>query len=177
MAGHPSLLRSCVVPPGRLDLQLPPPAHGLACIFSHLSAARGPHPLLTRYKSSVQSSAETAADETNEELVQQVVMGGSARCSCASCYSSSSLSCPIGCSARFCSAVCFATHQASCPFVTFAKPVMITFHESLTGASTGWRSVMFQRSFSATGCFTAGSLHPLARTPAVEFWASLAPLL
>ena len=115
-------------------------------------------------------------------------MGGSARCSCVSCYSSSSLSCPIGCSARFCSAACFATHQASCPFVTFAKPVMITFHESLNGASTGWAvaqqgvlvlfnpcSVMFQRSFSATGCFTAGSLHPLARSPTVEFWASLRP--
>ena len=84
----------------------------------------------------VQSSAETAAAETDEELVQQVVMGGSAWCSCVSCYSSSSLGCPIGRPARFCSAVCFATHQASCPFVAF-KPVMIVFHESLKGASIG----------------------------------------
>ena len=36
-------------------------------------------------------------------------------------------------------------------------------------------SVMFQRSFSATRCFTAGSLHPLARSPTVEFGASLRP--
>ena len=63
---------------------------------------------------------------------------------------------------------------------------MITFHESLKGASNGWAvaqqgvpvlfnpcSVMFQRSFSATGCLTAGSLHPLARSPTVEFGASL----
>ena len=94
----------------------------------------------------------------------------------------------IGCSARFCSAACFANHKASCPFVSFAKPVMITFHESLKGASIGWAvaqqsvpvlfnpcSVMFQRSFSATGCFTAGSLHPLARSPTVDCWASLHP--
>ena len=136
----------------------------------------------------VQSSAETAAADTNEELVQRVVMGGSAWCSCVSCYSSSSLSCPIGCSARFCLAACFATHQPSRPFVTFAKPVMITFHESLKGPSIRWAvaqqgvpvlfnpcSVMSQRSFSATGCFTAGSMHPLARSPTVEFWASLRP--
>ena len=131
-----------------------------------------------------QSSADTAAAETNEELVQQVVI----RCSCVSCYSSSSLSCPIGCSARSCLAACFATHQASCPFVSFAGPVMITLHESLKGASRGWAvaqqgvpvlfnpcSVMFQKSFSATGCFTAGSRHPLARSSTVEFWASLRP--
>ena len=101
-----------------------------------------------------------------------------------SCYSSSSLSCPYGCSARFCSASCFATHQASCPFVTFAKPVMMTFHESLKGASIGLAvarqgvpvlfnpcSIVFQRSFSATGCFTAGSMHPLARSPTVVLCA------
>ena len=52
----------------------------------------------------VQSSTETAAAETDEELVQQVVMGGSAQCSCVSCYSSSSHGCPVGCSAPFCSA-------------------------------------------------------------------------
>ena len=34
---------------------------------------------------------------------------------------------------------------------------------------------MFQRSFSATGCFTAGPLHPVARSPTVEFLASLRP--
>ena len=36
-------------------------------------------------------------------------------------------------------------------------------------------SVMFQRSFSATWCFTAGSLHPLARSRTVEFGVSLRP--
>ena len=112
----------------------------------------------------VQSSGEAAAAETNEELVQRVAMGGSARFSRVFCYS---------CSARLCSAACFGTHQASCPFVTFAKPAMITFHESLKGASTRWAvaqqgvlvlfspcSVMFQRSFSATGCFYSGVSAP-----------------
>ena len=102
---------------------------------SHAGAGSEASMFVPSIAQQVQSSAETAAAETDEELVQQVVMGGSARCSCVSCCSSSSLSCPIGCSARFCSAACFAGHQASCPFVTFAKPVMITFHESLKGAS------------------------------------------
>ena len=135
----------------------------------------------------VQSSAETAAAETNEELVQQVVLDGSAQCSCVSCFCTSSLSGPLGCPARFCSPACWNTHQASCPLVAFAKPVMVTFHESLKRASIGLAvaqqgvpvlnpcSVMFQRSFSATGCFTAGSLHPLARSPTVEFGVSLRP--
>ena len=65
---------------------------------------------------------------------------------------------------------------------------MTNFHESLKGASIGWAaaqqgvqvlfnpcSVMFQRSFSATGCFTGGSLRPLAQSPTIEFWASLRP--
>ena len=39
----------------------------------------------------VQSPADTAAAETNEELVQQVVMDDSAQCSCVSCFSASSL--------------------------------------------------------------------------------------
>ena len=111
-------------------------------------------------------------------------MDGSAQCPCVSCFSTSSLTSPLSCPA----AACFATHQASCPFLAFAKPVMITFHESLKGASIGWAvaqqgvqvlfnpcSDMFQRSFSATGCRTAGSLHPLARSPALEFLASLRP--
>ena len=137
-------------------------------------------PLLSR------SSAETAAAETNDELVQQVVMGSSARCSCVSCYSSCSLGCPIGCSARFCSAACFATHQASCPFVTFAKPVMITFHESLKGASIEWAvaqqggALQLSPGYVSEVVFCdrllySGSLHPLARSSTVEFWASLRP--
>ena len=35
-------------PSGRPDVQLPTPAHGRGCVFGHLSAALGPHPLLTR---------------------------------------------------------------------------------------------------------------------------------
>ena len=113
-------------------------------------------------------------------LLQQDVIDDSTHCWCVA------LACPLGCPARFCSAACFVTHQASCPFVAFAKPVMITFHESLKGATIGWAvaqqrvpmllnpcSVMLQRSSSATGCFTAGSLHPLSRSPTVEFWLSL----
>ena len=83
----------------------------------------------------VQSSAETAAAESNEQLAQQVVMGDSAQCSCLSCFSAGSRISPLDCPARFCSAACFATHQASC--VAFAKPVMITFHKSPKGASIG----------------------------------------
>ena len=82
----------------------------------------------------------------------------------------------------------FCHSQASCPFVAFAKPVMITFHESLKGASTGWLvarqgvlvlfnpcSVMFQGSFSATGCFYNRVSAPAGPQSTVEFWASLRP--
>ena len=44
-------------PSGRLDdVQLPPPAHGLAFVFGHLSASRCAHPLLTRKSHPIQCS-------------------------------------------------------------------------------------------------------------------------
>ena len=133
----------------------------------------------------VQSSAETAAAETNEELAP-VVACASIPCWCATCSTTSSVTCPQGCPARFCLASCFATHQGTCLFVASAKPVMMTFHESLTGPCLGWAgaqqgvpvlfnpcSGMLQSSCSAAGCFSAVSLHPLARDPTLDFWASL----
>ena len=103
---------------------------------SHAGAgASGASVFVRTIDQQVQSSAETAAAETNEELVQQAVVD-SAQCSCVSWFSTCSPTCSLGCPARFCSASCFATHQASCPLV------MITFHESLKGDSMACPSAL-----------------------------------
>ena len=89
----------------------------------------------------------------------------------------------------FSSAARAAAHQASSPFVAFAEPVMITFQESPKGASIERGLLLneaslccetlvqfcFRGRFPRHGCFTAGSLHPLARSPTVEFGVSLRP--
>ena len=63
--------------------------------------------------------------------------------------------------------------------MAFALPVMITCQVAEQSVPVFFSpcSVMLQRSISRTGCFAAGSVDSQARSPTLEFWASLRPLL